>query len=154
MIRHESDQIVHKIEREYSIKFEKPPIWDAVRATMNIEPKDVFFTYGNTLYSPDTVIIPDDILAHEEVHMKQQHWNEANAAIWWGRYLREPEFRVEQELAAYAKQYAVICAGIKDRNRQAKYLQRLAWSMSGPLYGYAMTHNDAITRISKLAKTL
>lgn len=133
------------------ISTERPPIWDAVCAAFNIEPLNACFSYGATLYNPNKLELPEHIIEHEKLHMEQQGHDEGKAALWWGRYLREPNFRVDQEARAYGRQYAFICSYVGDRNARARVLGQLAKSLSGPLYDNAVSYLDAKRMINKRA---
>ena len=131
---------------KFEIKEEKPPIWDNVCAAFKIIPHAIF-TYGKTIYNPDKIQIPHDLIEHEKVHMEQQNYNDTDAALWWGRYLREESFRLDQEARAYGRQYAVICQTVKDRNIRSRYLVALAMSLSGPLYNKIIEHSESMKLI-------
>jgi len=133
---------------EVKVLVEKPPVWDSVCTAFKINPI-AFFTYGDTIYNPSNLNLPIEIIAHEKVHMEQQNHNEKDAALWWGKYLRDPQFRVDQEAKAYGKQYAVICSGLKDRNERCRYLTLLARSLSGPLYDNAVSFQTAMQLIKE-----
>lgn len=129
------------------IKHEYPPkhIWDAVvDAGMAPDPETVFFTYGDTLYVPSGRQVPDDLIAHEELHTKQQG---DDPDAWWSRYIGDEYFRIDQEAKAYGKQYAFLCKKHKDRNAQARILFNLARILSGPLYGNVIRHLAATKMI-------
>ena len=130
---------------------ERPPIWDSVCAAFNIFPKNVLFTYGDTIYNPDDVSIPDHVMVHEQVHEKQQQKDDMTPELWWGKFLRDEAFRLDQESEAYGVQYKYICKHVKDRNQQHRYLMDLARILSGPLYGSAISHMDAMQLIKKRA---
>lgn len=134
------------------ISFEKPPVYDSICRAFNIIPRNVYFTYGDTLYNPDKLNVPPEIIEHEEVHMRQQNYNNEDASLWWGKYLREPEFRLNQEARGYGRQYEVICDIIKDRNQRNKYLFQLATSLSGPLYNNIISHSEAMKLIKSFSK--
>lgn len=125
----------------------RPPCFDNVCAAFNVLPRGVVFSYGNRVYSPDIEILPDHIIEHEKIHLRQQEGTDEGAALWWGKFLRDPEFRISQEIEAYARQYQYFCSRVNDRNRCAKFLWALAQSMSGPLYNGCITHYDAMSRI-------
>ena len=142
----------------FKVKMDKPPIWNEVCVAFGIKP-EAYFTYGDTIYCVDVPFPQPDIIEHEKVHMEQQlafipperriKGNEdEGAALWWGKYLREPAFRVDQEAKAYGKQYAFICETVKDRNKRAWFLAQFAKSLSGPMYHNAVTGVKA----SKLIK--
>ena len=141
------------VQGEVKVSKEKPPVWKAVCQAFQINPVTAIFTYGDTIYNPNGVTLSAPLIEHERIHMAQQNHNDKDAALWWGRFLREPEFRIDQEARAYARQYDVMCEKIKDRNLRARVRINLANSLSGPLYGGTITHIDALNIISKFAKT-
>ncbi len=150
------------IEGSFKVKIAKPPIWDDVCGAFQIEPV-AYFTYGDTIYNPNNLPLLPEIVEHERVHMEQQlafipperrikgNENEG-AALWWGKYLREPAFRVDQEARAYGRQYEVICNATRDRNVRFKYLYALAGSLSGPLYNHSVDRVEATRLIKSFAK--
>ena len=135
----------------YEVKIEKPPIWNDICFAFGIIPQKVLFTYGDTIYNPDNVKIPDDIIEHEKVHMEQQNHNVNDAALWWGKFLRDPAFRVDQESKAYAVQYRFVCKFVTDRNQRFNFRMELARLLSGPLYGNSISQKDAEKLIYKLS---
>ena len=73
-------------------------------------------------------------------------------ALWWGKYLRDEKFRIDQEAKGYARQYDVICKVMRDRNKRARYMWGLANSLSGALYGNVILHSDAMKMIKKFSR--
>lgn len=113
-----------------------------------------FFTYGDTLYSPTKTVPPDDLIRHEETHAEQQNHNDGDAKKWWDRYFVDEDFRVHQEAEAYAEQYKWIIANSrhgKDRNVQARLLNRIASLLASSTYGNAISHSDAFNLIKAYA---
>lgn len=131
---------------------ERPPVFDSVCAAFNMYPKGAVFSYGDKIYSPDYPVLPDHLIAHEMVHLRQQGHTKEGAAIWWGKFLRDPEFRLSQEVEAYARQYQYFSAHTGDRNAPFKFLHTLAQSLSGPLYNNCITHAEAMQRIKNHPK--
>ena len=125
----------------------KPPVWDSVCKAFNILPKNVLFTYGDIIYNPDSADLPHHIIVHEEIHEAQQTKEGMTPELWWGKFLREPKFRLDQESEAYAAQYKYFCEHNKDRNTRARFLMALVGSLSGPLYGNIITTSDAMKLI-------
>lgn len=124
---------------------ERPPIYDAILAN-GMHPHDgVIYAYGDIIYNPSGIAISQDLIEHEQTHSKQQG-NDPDA--WWGRYLIDPYFRIEQEAEAYAIQYKFLCTAIKDRNQRFRILMSIASILSGPLYG-SVIKRDAAFRIVK-----
>ena len=132
------------------IIYDRPPMWDAVCSTFQINPRNVIFSYGDCIYNPDQIDLPDFLVEHEKVHFGQQGHTQEGAALWWGKFLRDPEFRVSQEVEAYGKQYKAMFSQISDRNQAARVLWNLAASLSGPLYNKAISHQEAM-RLIKLS---
>ena len=132
------------------MSYEKPPVYDAIiGAGLKFNPAYTVFTYADTLYNPERLIIPEHLLYHETTHATQQGWEEESAAKWWDRYLVDQYFRVEQEVQAYGNQYHHICQYVKDRNQQAKILMDLARVLSGPTYGNVIHQVEAAQIIKK-----
>lgn len=101
----------------------------------------VVYTVGDTIYVPNgNVNLPDHLIEHERVHFIQQG---DDIRGWWGRYVTDPYFRIEQEAEAYGMQYKVICRTVKDRNRRNSILLELAGYLSSPIYGSVIGRNDA-----------
>lgn len=143
-----------------------PPVWDSVCLAFGVIPKTAVFTYGNKIFNPSGNFMPDHIIAHETVHMDQQARLvphdaekcakmkdpidlctcgavEQGAALWWGKFLRDAAFRLDQESEAYAVQFAFVCEVQRDRNTRARFLIDLARVLSGPIYGHVITTSEA-----------
>lgn len=127
----------------------KPPIWEEANKLFKLQELGlgVIFTYGDIIYNPFNIFVTTDLVAHESVHAEQQQHNETCAKLWWKRYIEDPEFRIQQESAAYHAQYKCLCKQHKDRNVRARKLYMLADQLSGPIYGNSVTHSEAMARI-------
>lgn len=167
------DEIKTTVIDGIEVIYTKPPVWDSVVATFQVIPATAVFTYGNRIYNPSGAYIADHVIEHEKVHMNQQarlinHAPECNilktedtedenrcscgqvdegAALWWGKFLRDSAFRIDQETEAYAFQYAFVCYKVKDRNARVKFLTQIAQTLAGPLYGRAISFNEAMSNI-------
>lgn len=152
------------------IKYELPPIWDNVCVAFDVNPGTTLFTYGDTIYNPGAVEpIPDHLVVHEEVHAEQQNCKyvikkssvgfsttpieikKMTPELWWGKFLRDPVFRLDQEAQAYGAQYAFMCKTNKDRNHRYKTLWYLAGILSGSLYGNCTSRQEAVKLIQKFS---
>lgn len=122
---------------------ELPPIYDQILAAgMKPSPTTVF-AYEDAIYNPSGGEIPDDIKAHEAVHLKQQE-EAGGADLWWERYMSEPYFRLEQEADAYATQYVFVRKFYPmDRNRLALVMIQFSKALSGPMYGNMISQATA-----------
>lgn len=130
------------------IENKKPPIWNEVIAAGMKPSETVVFTYGDTIYNPGKVEIPDYIIHHEATHSAQQG---IDPDAWWSRYLADPYFRLDQEVAAYARQYEFICRKVKDREKRNRILIENAGILAGPIYGNMISQSAAMEMIRKKA---
>lgn len=134
---------------DVKIIVEKPPMWDEIVAAFNVVPVNAIFSYGDCIYNPQGVELQDYLIKHEMTHFKQQGGTREGAAIWWGKFLRDPKFRAEQEIECYGVQFYEMCKLTGDRNKHAKILWDLASSLSGPLYDNCISHVEAMRRIKE-----
>lgn len=104
----------------------------------------VLFCWGDTIYNPQGVTLYEPVLAHEEVHCRQQG---KNPEVWWHRYIIDPQFRFEQELEAHQREYEVASLRLT-RNQRRQVLRGLAHRLSGALYGKMVTKDEASRLIS------
>lgn len=126
---------------------EYPPMWTEINEKFDLTGKKPIFAYGDCVYNPFEDTLPLDLVAHEEVHLKQQNNNRDVAKLWWDRYLGDKEFMLSQELEAYNTQYKFMCKQTKDRNKQFKYLYMCAEQLSSKMYGNPITLQDALLKI-------
>lgn len=133
------------------VRYEEPPIFQHVCAAFSITPKTVF-TYGDTIYNPFKLDLPQDLMEHEKRHMEQQSHSPEHAALWWGRYLRDEKFRLEQEAEAFGSQYRHWLDRTSDREKLHRILNQLAQSLSSPLYGRIVEHAEATLLIKQYAR--
>jgi len=139
-----------KYETVMKVVKRKPPIYKKIIAAGMKPTKFAYYTYGDKIYNPSGQDLPDYIIVHEEVHMKQQE-EIGGPEIWWDRYIRDQYFRIEQEVAAYAVQYRFFCKSVKDREKRHKFLSELAWILASPTYGSVITTAAAHDMIKKKA---
>ena len=121
------------------IAYEKPPIFDEAAKLFGVTDKDViFYSYGDTIFSPTGKMPSDDLLIHEGMHAEQQAHDSGTAKLWWQRYFIDPEWRIEQEAEAFGAQLQWLKRRVKDRNAIARYVHQMAASLSSQMYGKAM----------------
>lgn len=134
------------------LKRELPPNYEEIVKTLSPSDKAVF-TYGDTLYIPqdiDMSRVEDHLLVHEEVHGKQQQ----DPVAWWNRYLADADFRMDQELEAYATQYAFVCKKNIMAKQKKSFLERIAADLASPMYGSVLTQPEAESKIRNRAKEI
>jgi hypothetical protein len=110
----------------------------------------VAFCWGTDIMLPNPKPDADErlqklLVAHETIHSTQQA-AAGGPALWWARYLGDAEFRIRQESPAHRTEYLAYCAMNKRRDQRANFLRFAVDRLSGPLYGNAMTRQQA-TRV-------
>lgn len=120
-----------------------PPMYDEIAAAFEISPRAIF-AWGDIIYNPSKGRVSKDLIAHEEVHMEQQA---GEPVRWWKRYIAEDQFRLDQEVEAYRRQYQFLCSQNRNRNYQFQVLAAMALLLSGPMYGYLTSQSNAMELI-------
>ena len=127
------------------IIYERPPNYDKiVKAGMNPTPTTIY-AWGDDIYNPSGNELSEDVLVHEAEHAKQQR--EIGRDKWWGRYLVDPSFRVEQEVEAYRAQWKFGCKSTKNREAHNLMLLGVASLLSSEIYGSRVTFQEAVRLI-------
>jgi len=95
--------------------------------------------WGDTMYRANgNDNLQDHFLAHEQTHIRQQK-NKLNGIIWWIKYSFSKQFRLNQEIEAYRKQYKVL--------GDPRLLHQIATDLSGRLYGNIISYDEAVRSI-------
>jgi hypothetical protein len=129
-----------------------PPHWDFI-GRMFPEAKEykAIFAFGDTIYNPFGAEITPDLEVHEEVHSKQQGDNPFD---WWYRYATSKDFRLSQELDAYAKQYRFVIDTLGSSKLTDWLLDKCAESLSSELYGLNINYGEARSKIRNKSKKI
>lgn len=143
-----------------------PPNWNKIKeAFPNAEAEQAVFCYGDVVHSPFNSKVTRDLEVHEAVHSEQQG---TDPETWWNKYLADPTFRLEQEIQAYGLQLFHLKnekvklddgkGGWKDGYRPSRvitwYLEQIAKTLSGPLYGNIIDYHKAHARIRHFIKAV
>ncbi len=127
-----------------------PPIYTLLAQRLGVNWDDgILITMGDTIHCKDRRLIRDDLLVHEKCHEIQQK-NEGGPAVWWKRWLDEPDFRLKQESEAYLCQARWLKEHVKDRNVRARFLFSMSRDLSSSLYGNLISQSDAYKMLTKL----
>jgi len=127
------------------IKNEKPPIWDEAQKHFDIDHDRTVYTYGDTIYNPAGLNLPQEIVEHESVHMEQQ--SQMGPEAWWRQYFENPDFRFHEEAEAYRYQHYYYCTQQLDRNKRARHLHLLASILSSSMYKTGRSQREALEAI-------
>lgn len=138
-----------------NIKVDLPPNIKKIEEAFNLDMrgKSPVFTYGDTVFSPSGADLPDHLKAHEQVHINQQTTIEGGAEAWWDKFIADPAFRLEQELEAYATQYAYARKNFSPKHA-TELLNNLAMDLSSAAYGNVVSYGIAVSKIRNKAKFL
>lgn len=110
-----------------------------------IDEARVILAFGDRAYS--NAVVMEDKAAHEMVHHKQQRHSKLYAIWWWVKYMRNPHFRLAQELEAYRAEWRWIQANNPDKHQNFRYLDAMARDLSSGFYGKIIFYYDAKTLI-------
>lgn len=116
-----------------------PPNYQAILAIFPAARRPgTIFSYAERIFNPSNAPIPREIIVHEATHGLRQA--EAGVELWWERYLAEPLFRLDEEIYAHHNEYR---ACVKRHGPRSQDMKRIAERLSGPLYNYALTYEQA-----------
>jgi hypothetical protein len=126
------------------IKTGYPPNIETIKLVFPVT-EHTIYAYGDVIYSPQGENIRPDLIFHENVHREQQG---GNPEAWWGRYLSDVEFRLSQEVEAYAKQVEFVRVHTTAKMAK-KCLEDCARQLASPLYQVGIDYYQAETMIRR-----
>jgi len=118
-----------------------PPNYDKIIKAIPAVKKQprIIFTYGDTIHVPLPTNLPTELIKHEELHRDRQA--EIGVDEWWNKYLADPEFRFQEELASYRIQYH--WAEMYRKDVREAILNDISKHLSGSMYGNICTEKKA-----------
>lgn len=125
-----------------------PPNYELILGYL--KPKDnAVFAHGEAIYNPSGALLEPDLLLHESLHLERQ--KSLGVDRWWNTYLTDKDFRLEEEVIAYAAQYAY---GLKTYRRKIadQMLTNFAMTLSGEMYALDVPYQKAENMIRLRAK--
>jgi hypothetical protein len=117
----------------------RPPNFEQIlQAFPDADKPGVIFAYGDQIFNPSGLEIPQCLIAHEKVHCANQLAIDYGRGVsrWWDLYLSDPEFRYNEELLAHAAEFHDQAKHLVDRNARARLLTSTARRLIAPLYNY------------------
>lgn len=131
------------------IVHDKPPIYERARAVFKFSPHaGILFAWGDTIYATNGAGVSGDLMAHESIHELQQEVA-GGPAIWWDRYLVDPEWRLEQEIEAYGAQVRYMRVMQYNKKKFSQILDKITFDLSGPMYGSIIGYAEAQRQIQE-----
>lgn len=122
------------------ISHNKPPHFGIMQKVFGCDWERTAFAFSNTIYSKTE--LPDHLIVHESVHLKQQGYNIIGAWIWLAFYLCSKRFRYLMEIQAYRKQWQFVKKNYR-YNFQIDFLHKVSSDLSGNLYGNIISYDEA-----------
>lgn len=108
----------------------------------------IIFSWGrDKLYAPKlNGSLPQWLFDHEAVHGKRQG---DNIDQWWLDYIRDPAFRLAEEVLAHKQEWeSYLRSNWSSRRHTTVYLNMMAERLSGPLYGNLLSYDEAYNAIA------
>jgi hypothetical protein len=100
---------------------------------------DTIFVFKDTIFADNE--IPYDVFYHELKHLEQQ--NRIGPKKWIKKYIKDKDFRLEQEIEAYRHQLKTV-KKTGDRQEYANILVECAKNISSPLYNNIISYRKAL----------
>lgn len=116
-----------------------PPNINEINLVLPTSDKNVFSYYPD-VYVPSGKELDPDLMLHENIHLEQQ--KAIGVENWWRKYLTDPQFRLEQELASFSAQLTygkkVYPTKVSDQMKHD-----FASLLSGSQYQTGLTYQEA-----------
>lgn len=139
-----------------------PPIYTTLVEHFPIKGKSgILYAWGDRIYNPSGISVPEWLLAHESVHGERQshvfhptnpalgtEWEKDAILTWWQKYINDPTFRLNEEVPAHQAEWSVIRDMKIPHDTKERYLASMAARLSGPLYGSMISHGEALSLIT------
>lgn len=126
----------------------KPPIYERLSKQFGVEwDNGVIITYYPHIYYKYE--LSKFKIIHEEVHLRQQSSFKGGIDAWWDEYCSNPQFRLKQELEAYGAEVKYIRKKIKNIPEREKYMQHIADSLGGSMYGNIIKPKEVLEYFNK-----
>jgi hypothetical protein len=135
-------------EQEIKVIHSYPPNYQIISENFPVTENQVYAYYPN-IYIPSDKDPEPSLLLHENVHCESQ--KKIGVDVWWFRYITDREFRLEEELIAFAAQFAFIKT-VYQGQQVKDMLHEFAVNLSSPLYGNLVSKSEADTLIRLRAK--
>lgn len=128
-----------------------PPNYKEIKEVFpDVESYKPVFCFGDVVHNPFNIQVKRDLEIHEAVHSKQQG---SEPALWWDRYLKDVEFRLSQEVEAYAFQLKYIKSELPERIYRF-FLDKISEMLSSSMYGNIISKSKAETKVRKYMQSL
>lgn len=122
----------------------RPPNYEDIRRVFPMaERKGTIFAFQGAIYTLDPSGITIPLEKHESVHIARQGLELDGCIEWWEKYLKDPQFRYDEELLAHRAEYMAARETLVNRQQKRQALKYIAKRLSSPLYGKMVTQKQA-----------
>jgi hypothetical protein len=118
---------------------EIPPIFYKLQEQFGVSWSDIIIAYAPNIYAPREISKGKEV--HERIHIKRQ--GEIGVENWWGMYLSDPEFRLNEELISYKGEIEWIKQQDYNRNERRYLLNKIYQDLSSSMYGFIIREDEA-----------
>lgn len=119
---HEVPLVFHKLKEKFGVK------WGSI-----------IIAYYPDIYC--AIDIPEQKYVHEKVHLDRQKL--MGVGEWWGRYLSDDAFRLNEEVLAYRVEVEWIKKNVVTRNERRYLLNKIYTDLSSYVYGHIVSKDKA-----------
>lgn len=123
----------------------EPPMWRMMIREYGMRQwrdyPDLVVAYDGKIHTQNPV--PPDVVAHEVVHLRQQERFPGGPEAFMRRYMTDTHFKIAVEIEAYQAQLEYIKRLKCGKKALTSAHARLARILSGPLYGNAISYENA-----------
>jgi hypothetical protein len=113
--------------------------------------RPIAITYGDTMYATNDAPITEHLIAHEEVHSKDQLAYKEGVDAYVNRFIADSQFRLEAELKAFIVQLRFIKKKHGDHSALLM-LPTFISQLSGPLYHNLLSPLEARKKLMAYTK--
>ncbi|MFP3947127.1 MAG: hypothetical protein ACLFWG_00220 [Longimicrobiales bacterium] len=117
-----------------------PPNIREIRAAFDLTGNEIFAWGPDTIFNPSGAHLSPALIAHETEHVRQQN---GDPEAWWDRYLRDAEFRLDQEVVAHRAEWEAFKRQKANPRKRRRYLGELARRLASAMYGSMVSPSEA-----------
>ena len=127
------------------IKKGLPWIWFVLNFFHPTPREDCIIGFGDTIYSNVDLELYPHKMAHEEEHLKSQHYSKIIGLAKILFYCVNEKYRLKEEMKAYQAEWEFVKKTVPKRE-QWRFKNAIAKDLSGDGYGRMISYQEAIKK--------
>lgn len=116
-----------------------PPVFYKLKEKFGVEWGNIIIAHYPDIYC--AVDIPEQKYVHEKVHLDRQ--KVMGVGEWWGKYLSDEAFRLNEEVLAYRVEAEWIKNNIATRNERRHLLNIIYSDLASYVYGNIISESES-----------